>query len=62
MSPAEELKVLGDFAVSTFGVRDPLPERAGPLPHLDPSLLAKHKGSIKPNKAVQPLGSSVLTK
>ena len=47
MSPTEELKVLGDFAVSTFGVHDPLPERSGPLPHLDPSLLAKHIGSIK---------------
>ena len=57
MGPAEELEVLGDFAVSTFGVHDPLPERAGPLPHLDPPLLAKHIGSIKPNKAV-PKGSA----
>ena len=57
MGPVEELEVLGEYAVSTFGAHEPLPERTGPLPHLDPQLLAKHIRSIKPHKAV-PKGSA----
>ena len=57
MGPAEELEVLGEFAVSTFGAHAPLPERTGSLPRLDPQLLAKHIRSIKPHKAV-PKGSA----
>ena len=57
MGPAEELEVLGEFAVSTFSVHAPLPETTGSLPHLDPQLLAKHIRSIKPHKAV-PKGSA----
>ena len=67
MGPVEELEVLGEYAVSTFGAHEPLPERTGPLPHLDPQLLAKHIRSIKPHKAVpaprrRPPGSFALTK
>ena len=57
LSPATELKELGQYATKVFAAHPRLPDQAGLMPQLDPARLARHIASIKPGKAV-PKGSA----
>ena len=57
LSPANELKELGQYATQVFAAHPKLPEQAGRMPQLEPAKLARHTASIKPGKAV-PKGSA----
>ena len=48
LSPATELKELGQYATKVFAAHPRLPDQAGLLPQLDPATLARHVASIKP--------------
>ena len=57
LSPANELKELGQYATQVFAAHPKLPEQTGRMPQLEPAKLARHIASIKPGKAV-PKGSA----
>ena len=53
LSPATELKELGQYATKVFAAHPRLPDQAGLMPQLDPARLARHIASTKPGKAVR---------
>ena len=55
LSPATELKELGQYATKVFAAHPRLPDQAGLMPQLDPARLARHIASIKPGKVLLPL-------
>ena len=57
LTPANELKELGQYATQVFAAHPKLPEHTGSMPQLEPAKLARHIASIKPGKAV-PKGST----
>ena len=57
LTPANELKELGQYATQVFAAHPKLPEHTGSMPQLEPAKLARHIASIKPGKAV-PKGSA----
>ena len=53
LSPATELKELGQYATKVFAAHPRLPDQAGLMPQLDPARLARHIASTKPGKAAR---------
>ena len=48
LTPANELKELGQYATQVFAAHPKLPEHTGSMPQLEPAKLARHIASIKP--------------
>ena len=54
LSPANELKELGQYATQVFAARPKLPEHTGSMPQLELVKLARHIASLKAPPPQQP--------